>query len=154
MDVLLLLMVIAILVGVFFVAIGKGGELAWEPADHAPLDLGLVSAADVALLRPPTAMWGYNMQVTDEALDVIARTLRDRDIEITHLRHQLADLGHGVPDPARDEAERASGFSPRHASGWSSEDDAEEPQAREARAHEPEDETLTTQDPDAEEQGW
>jgi hypothetical protein len=115
-DVLLLLVVIAILVGVFYVAIGRGGELAYEQADHAPLDLGPVSATDVALLRPPTALWGYNMQVTDEALDAIARTLRDRDIEIAYLQRQLADLGHL---PAAPEVDRAPG---RHASTWSSED--------------------------------
>jgi hypothetical protein len=115
-DVLLLLVVIAILVGVFYVAIGRGGELAYEQADHAPLDLGPVSATDVALLRPPTALWGYNMQVTDEALDAIARTLRDRDIEIAYLQQQLTDLGH--PLTVR-EADRAPG---RHASTWSSED--------------------------------
>ena len=84
-----------ILVGVFAVATGRGGELAYEHADHAPLDLGPVSATDVALLRPPTALWGYNMQVTDEALDRIARALRDRDIEIATLQRQLADLTHG-----------------------------------------------------------
>ena len=116
MDVLLLLVVIAILVGVFYVAIGRGGELAYEQADHAPLDLGPVSATDVALLRPPTALWGYNMQVTDEALDAIARTLRDRDIEIAYLHRQLADLGHL---PAAPELDRAPG---RHASSWSRED--------------------------------
>lgn len=84
-----------ILVGVFAVANGRGGELAYEHADHAPLDLGPVSATDVALLRPPTALWGYNMQVTDEALDRIARSIRDRDIEIASLQRQLADMVHG-----------------------------------------------------------
>ena len=123
MEVLLDLVMIAILVGVFLVAIGMGGELAYEQADHAPLDLGPVSATDVALLRPPTALWGYNMQVTDEALDAIARSLRDRDIQIAYLQRQLGDLGHA---PAVDEAERAPG---RHASSWSS-DEADNPWAR------------------------
>lgn len=89
--------IIVILVGVFYVAIGRGGELAYEQADHAPLDLGPVSATDVALLRPPTALWGYNMQVTDEALDRIARTLRDRDILIASLQRQLSDASRGLP---------------------------------------------------------
>jgi hypothetical protein len=111
-------------VGVFCVAIGKGGELAYEQADHAPLDLGPVSATDVALLRPPTALWGYNMQVTDEALDTIARALRDRDIEIAFLQRQLSDLGHEVPSQLAG-AERTPGFSPRHAAGQSSDDSAD-----------------------------
>jgi len=84
---------IAILVGVFVAATGRGGELAYERADHAPLDLGPVSATDVALLRPPTAMWGYNVQVTDEALGRIARALRERDVTIAYLQSRLADLG-------------------------------------------------------------
>jgi hypothetical protein len=83
---------VVILVGVFFVATGRGGELAYEHADHAPLDLGPVSATDVALLRPPTALWGYNMQVTDEALEQIAQAIRDRDVTIAFLQQRLADL--------------------------------------------------------------
>ena len=78
--------IVVVLVGIFFAATGRGGELAYEHADHAPLDLGPVSAADVALLRPPTAMWGYNMQVTDEALDQIARAMRERDVKIAYLQ--------------------------------------------------------------------
>jgi hypothetical protein len=92
-PVVLIIAVIAVLAGVFFAATGRGGEMAYEPADHAPLDLGPVSAADIALLRPPTALWGYNMQVTDEALDHIARAMRDRDVTIAHLQQQLADRG-------------------------------------------------------------
>jgi hypothetical protein len=84
---------VAVLVGVFYAATGRGGELAYEHADHAPLDLGSVSAADVAMLRPPTALWGYNMQVTDEALERIARAMRDRDVTIAYLRQQLAGQG-------------------------------------------------------------
>ena len=90
MPVLFLIAIVVVLVGIFFAATGRGGELSYEPADHAPLDLGPVSAADVALLRPPTAMWGYNMQVTDAALDQIARAVRDRDVTIAYLQDQLA----------------------------------------------------------------
>jgi hypothetical protein len=88
----MILVAVAILVGVFFVATGRGGELAYEHADHAPLDLGPVSATDVALLRPPTALWGYNMQVTDEALERIAQAVRDRDVTIAFLQQRLVDL--------------------------------------------------------------
>ena len=92
MPVVFLITIVAVLVGIFFAATGRGGELAYEHADHAPLDLGPVSAADVGLLRPPTAMWGYNMQVTDEALDNIARAMRGRDVTIAFLQDQLATL--------------------------------------------------------------
>ena len=87
----MLIAIAVVLVGIFFVATGRGGELAYEQADHAPLDLGPVSAADIALLRPPSAMWGYNMQVTDAALDQIARAMRERDVTIAYLQDQLAN---------------------------------------------------------------
>ena len=90
MPVVFLITIAAVLVGIFFAATGRGGELAYEHADHAPLDLGPVTSADIALLRPPTAMWGYNMQVTDEALDRIARAMRERDVTIAYLQEQLA----------------------------------------------------------------
>ena len=92
MPVLLWVAIAVVLIGVYFAATGRGGELAYEHADHAPLNLGSVSGADVAVLRPPTALWGYNMQVTDAALDTIAQALRDRDVTIAHLQQQLTDL--------------------------------------------------------------
>jgi hypothetical protein len=95
----MLLAVIAVLVAVFFAGTGRGGELSRERADHAPLDLGPVSPADVALLRPPTALWGYNVQVTDEALERIALAMRDRDVTISYLQQRLAGL---IPETARD----------------------------------------------------
>ena len=88
----MILVAVAILVGVFVAATGRGGELAYEQADHAPLDLGPVSATDVAMLRPPTALWGYNMQVTDEALGKVAQAIRDRDVTIAFLQQRLADV--------------------------------------------------------------
>jgi hypothetical protein len=95
----MILVAVVILIAVFFVATGRGGELAYEHADHAPLDLGPVSATDVVLLRPPTALWGYNMQVTDEALERIAQSIRDRDVTIAFLQQRLADLT-GQPAPS------------------------------------------------------
>jgi FlaG/FlaF family flagellin (archaellin) len=88
----MLIAIAAVLVGVFYAATGRGGEMSYEHVDHAPLDLGPVSAADVALLRPPTALWGYNMQVTDEALERIAQAIRDRDVTIAFLQQRLADV--------------------------------------------------------------
>ena len=92
MPVVFLITIAAVLVGIFFAATGRGGELSYERADYAPLDLGPVSAADIALLRPPTALWGYSMQVTDEALDSIARAMRQRDVTIAFLQEQLAAM--------------------------------------------------------------
>ncbi len=91
-PVLMLVAAVIILVGVVVVASGRGGEIAPEYPDYPPIDLGPVTAADVALLRPPSAAWGYNMRVTDEALETIARAVTERDIKIAELEQQLDDL--------------------------------------------------------------
>jgi hypothetical protein len=89
-PILLLLAAAVIVVGVVSVAMGHGGEMAEFTTDYLPPDL--VSAADVVLLRPPSALWGYNVQVTDEALNRIAQAITERDVEIAVLRQQLAEL--------------------------------------------------------------
>jgi hypothetical protein len=92
-PVLLLLAGAVILAGVVAVAMGHGGEMAEFPSDYVPPRLGeLLTASDVAMLRPPSALWGYNTQVTDEALSRIAQIVTERDVEIAVLRQQLADL--------------------------------------------------------------
>jgi hypothetical protein len=96
-SVLLLLAGAVILAGVVAVAMGHGGEMAEFPSDYVPPTLGdLLTAADVAMLRPPGALWGYNTQVTDEALSRIAQIVTERDVEIAVLRQQLADLRSGT----------------------------------------------------------
>jgi hypothetical protein len=90
----------AILGGVVLAALGRAGEMATFAGDTAPLELDEVSAADVALLRPPMSLWGYNAQATEEALRVIARSVTARDVEIATLRRELADL-HDRQDGAR-----------------------------------------------------
>jgi hypothetical protein len=95
-PVLLLLAGAVILAGVVAVAMGHGGEMAEFPSDYVPPTLGdLLTAADVAMLRPPSALWGYNTQVTDEALSRIAQIVTERDVEIAVLRQQLSDLRSG-----------------------------------------------------------
>jgi len=88
----LLIAGLVILIAVVLVAAGRGGELPAERADYAPLDLGPASATDVALLRPPTNAWGYNMQATDEAMAHIAESIRERDIRIVALEQLVTDL--------------------------------------------------------------
>jgi hypothetical protein len=88
--ILLLLAAAVILAGVVSVAMGHGGEMAEFAMDYLPPDL--VTAADTVLLRPPSALWGYNVQVTDEALNRIAQVITERDVEIAVLRQQLAEL--------------------------------------------------------------
>lgn len=83
---------VVILVCVVIVATGRGGEMAIFPIDYAPPDFTALAATDVALLRPPTTLWGYNMQATDEALNGIASALSARDVRIAILERQVADL--------------------------------------------------------------
>jgi hypothetical protein len=90
--VVILLAALAVLAGIVLVASGRGGEMAYEHPDYPPLDLGPVTAADVALLRPPSAAWGYNMRVTDEALAQIARAMSERDVRISALEQRVSDL--------------------------------------------------------------
>jgi hypothetical protein len=92
-PVLLLLAGAVILVGVVGVAMGRGGEMAEFPSDYLPPALDdLFTAADVAALRPPPGLWGYNIRVTDEALSRVAQVVTERDVEIAVLRQQLAEL--------------------------------------------------------------
>ena len=115
----LLAAAVVIVVGIVVVAIGRGGELAQAPADTRPLSAHIVTAADVALLRPPAALWGYDMRATDEALNMVARTVTERDVEIATLRRQLSDMQSGTvrtrdgePDRSGDPGITAPGFRP------------------------------------------
>ncbi|HEX4063835.1 MAG TPA: hypothetical protein VHY58_22715 [Streptosporangiaceae bacterium] len=104
LPVVMLVAAAAVLIAVIVVAMGRGGELAFFQADYAPLKLDEVSATDVALFRPPTALWGYSMQATDEALNRVAAAITERDIEISALQQQVADL--------ESSASRRSGYGP------------------------------------------
>jgi hypothetical protein len=97
--VVLLIVAVAILCGIVVVAMGRGGELARPAADVRPLDGEIMTAADVALLRPPAALWGYDMRATDEALNMVARTVTERDVEIAILRRQIAELEATAREP-------------------------------------------------------
>ncbi|MFI5082258.1 MAG: hypothetical protein ACHQCE_14375 [Streptosporangiales bacterium] len=92
MPIVLLVALAAILGGVVLAALGRAGEMATFAGDTAPIELDEVSATDVALLRPPMSLWGYNAQATEDALRVIARSVTARDVEIATLRRELADL--------------------------------------------------------------
>lgn len=95
MTVVLIITVLVIVVAAVFTARGRGGQLSVERPDYAPLDLGPVSATDVVLLRPPGALWGYNVHVTDEAMERIAESIRERDVRIVALEQLVTDLSRG-----------------------------------------------------------
>lgn len=144
-PILLLLAAAVILAGVVSVAMGHGGEMAEFASDHRPPDLA--TAADVALLRPPSSIWGYNVQITDEALNQIAQVITERDVEIAVLRQQLAELRSATGSHpaiaatllARSNAARDRGASTREATAREAtarEDGAREDGAREDGARE------------------
>jgi hypothetical protein len=88
----MVILVVVVLAVVTLAATGRLGELSVERTDYRKLELGPVSATDVALLRPPMALWGYDMQATDEAMDEIAASVRDRDVRIVALEQLVTDL--------------------------------------------------------------
>ena len=101
MPVVLIITALVIVAAVVLVAAGRGGELSMERTDHAPLDMGPVTATDVVLLRPPTALWGYNVQATDEALSQIAESIRERDVRIVALEQLVTDLSREHAPPTQ-----------------------------------------------------
>jgi hypothetical protein len=120
-PVVIVIAIVVILAAVVLVAAGRGGEMpATERSDYAPLDLGPVSATDVVLLRPPTALWGYNQQATDEALDRIAESIRERDVRIVALEQLVTDLSRqpGAPVPLGSPYEGARHARPDDWADW------------------------------------
>lgn len=94
---------VVIVAAVVCLAMGRGGALSAERSDYFPIELGPVSATDVALLRPPTGLWGYNTQATDEAMERIAESIRERDVRIVALEQLVTDLSRDhapMPMPA------------------------------------------------------
>jgi hypothetical protein len=90
--VVIVIAAVVVVAVVVFLAMGRGGGMSAERSDYLPLDLGPVTATDVALLRPPTGLWGYNMQATDEAMEQIAESIRERDVRIVALEQLVTDL--------------------------------------------------------------
>jgi hypothetical protein len=85
----LLAAAIAILVGVVAVAMGRGGEIARSERDLPGRPPRIRSATDVARLRLPVGLLGYQEQATDEALDAAARLIAEQEDEIARLREEV-----------------------------------------------------------------
>jgi hypothetical protein len=103
----LLTAAVAILGGVVAVVMGRGGEIALFTRDLPSVKLRVRGPSDIALLRLPTRLLGYQVHATGEALHQIAVLLADRDAEIAWLREEVRQLsgtaaaeGSHPPDPA------------------------------------------------------
>ena len=88
MWVLWVVVVTAVLVGVVFLALGRGEGLPDQEPDDVIVDIppeGALDASDVASLRLPMAIRGYRMSEVDEVLDRLAAELALRDARIREL---------------------------------------------------------------------
>ena len=97
MPVILLLAAAAILGCVVLAALGRAGEMAAFPSDAPPLRVDELNGISCGGYRGvsdtfASALWGYNVSATEEALGVIARSVTARDVEIARLRRELAEL--------------------------------------------------------------
>lgn len=122
--ILVALAALAVLVGVVYVVLGKGRQLARFEADYPPLDLpeeGSVRAPDLNRLVLPLAMWGYHVRAVDELLVRLAATLRAREERIQDLEWRLSRLDPSyVPEgtgPGRSTRLPGDAYAPTAASG-------------------------------------
>ena len=93
----------AIVAGMVVAASGRGGQMAAFRRDIPPVDLDLRTPTDVAMVRLPIALLGYQEQATGEVLAEVARMLAERDAEIAELRAEvsrLAGAGSGESEAA------------------------------------------------------
>ncbi|MFA1540668.1 hypothetical protein [Actinomadura monticuli] len=101
--VVLVLAGVAVLGAVVVLAMGRGGELAEAHPDYPPLQLDAegrpILGADGSRLRFPATIWGYQMQVTDEAVHRLTTALQERDARVADLERQLHDLRRRVDEP-------------------------------------------------------
>jgi len=102
--VVLVLAGLAVLGAVVALAMGRGGGLAETHPDYPPLPIGAdgrpITADEAARLRLPRTLWGYQPQVTDEALYRLADALSERDARVAMLERQLRDLRGAGREPA------------------------------------------------------
>ncbi len=113
MSVAILLVAVVLLGAIVVVAMGRGGELSRETSDE-PAAADFASWADVASYRPPAALLGYHAGATERALQLISRSIAERDAEIAWLRGRLRDL---QPEGARDHGQLLNPVGPASSTG-------------------------------------
>ncbi|MFB4310552.1 hypothetical protein [Actinomadura sp. GTD37] len=102
--VVLVLAGVAVLGAVVVLAMGRGGELTEAHPDYPPLQVDAegrpILARDGSRIRFPTTIWGYQMQVTDEAVHRLTTALHERDARVADLERQLRDLRRRDGEPS------------------------------------------------------
>ncbi|MEO3826188.1 hypothetical protein [Actinomadura sp. B10D3] len=87
---------LAVLGAVVALAMGRGGELAETHPDYPPLRVDAEGRPVVgprsSPLRFPATFWGYQMQVTDEAVGRLSEALNESDARVAELERQVRDL--------------------------------------------------------------
>jgi len=101
----LLAAAIAILGGVVVVAMGRGGEMAPSHRDAPIRPPRIRTAGDLAMLRLPVGLFGYQEEATDAALDAATRLIAEQQAEIARLR---ADAWRPRPQRDADTEQRAA----------------------------------------------
>ncbi|TDD67712.1 hypothetical protein E1293_37745 [Actinomadura darangshiensis] len=103
--VVLVLAGVAVLGAVVALAMGRGGELAETHPDFPPLRLDgegrPVLGPRGTYYRFPATIWGYQMQVTDEAVHRLTEALHERDDRVAELEHQLRELQRRAGGPGQ-----------------------------------------------------
>lgn len=100
-----LVVIVAVVLGVVLLALGRGEGLREEPPDDLIVDLPenrLLTASDVETLRLPVALRGYQMSAVDNVLDRLAAEIALREAELTALRAKNAAAG----EPRSGQAEK------------------------------------------------
>ncbi len=86
---------LAVLVGVVYAVLGKGGQLARYEADFPPLDLPEnrpVRSSELGRLMVPLSLWGYHVRAVDDLLVRLTGTLKEREEHIADLEWRLSRL--------------------------------------------------------------
>jgi hypothetical protein len=101
--VVLVLACLAVLAAVVALAMGRGGELSVARRDLPPLpppdDRPFLGPEPFAL---PRGFWGYQVEMTDQAIGRLRHALYERDLRMATLERQVSDLRRRLRDAEDD----------------------------------------------------
>jgi hypothetical protein len=112
-SIAIVLFAVVLLGAIVVVAMGRGGELSRDASDE-PSAADFESWADVAGYRPPAALLGYHAGATERALQLISRSIAERDAEIAWLHGRLREL---QPEGERDRWQPPESAGPASSTG-------------------------------------